>query len=359
MIGGMTTSSLNHDKLNSLVGRVLDDMAGSYGALMGSLGHRLGLYKAMQGAGPISVRELAARSECEERYVAEWLKSQAAGGYIDYHPVSDTFELTPEQALVLADEESPAFMAIAMRLPGPLWAGQDRLVDAFRSGNGVAWSEHDERLHDGIAAFYRNGYKASLVSQWLPALEGVVERLESGISVADVGCGYGHSTILMAEAFPKSRFVGFDVHTSSIDAARRNVDGSDSDARVRFEVAAATTYPGTFDLICFFDALHDMGDPVSAARYAAQALRPGGTVLLVEPFANDRLEDNLNTIGRLYYAGSTMMCVPHAISEGGRTALGAQAGEARLADVFRKAGFSHFRRAAATPFNLILEARLS
>jgi SAM-dependent methyltransferase len=249
-------------------------------------------------------------------------------------------------------------MPLALQLPGPLWAGQPNLVEAFRTGKGVAWGDHDARLHAGIAAFYYNGYKASLVQQWLPALDGVVGRLEQGIHVADIGCGFGHSTSLMAEAFPKSRFSGFDAHADSIEAARQNADRAGIAPIASFEVATATSYPGSYDLICFFDALHDMGDPVAAASYAARALAPGGTVLLVEPFANDHVEDNMNTVGRLYYGGSTMLCVPHAMSEGGNLVLGAQAGEARLRDVFRKAGFSHFRRAAETPFNLILEARI-
>jgi SAM-dependent methyltransferase len=222
----------------------------------------------------------------------------------------------------------------------------------------VAWGDHDGRLHCGVAAFYRNGYRGSLVSQWLPALEGVVEQLEAGIDVADVGCGHGHSTILMAQAFPQSRFHGFDFHAGSIDEARRHAAAAGVGGRVTFEVARAVDYPGRkYGLICFFDCLHDMGDPVAAARYAAQVLAADGTVMLVEPFANDRVEDNLSVVGRLYYAASTTICCAHAISEGGKAVLGAQAGEARLAEVFRKAGFTHFRRAAETPFNLILEAR--
>jgi ubiquinone/menaquinone biosynthesis C-methylase UbiE len=228
----------------------------------------------------------------------------------------------------------------------------------FRTGKGVAWGDHDGRLYCGVAAFYRNAYRGSLVAEWLPALDGVVERLHAGIAVADVGCGHGHSTVLMAEAFPQSRFYGFDVHAASIEQARRKAAGAGLAERVSFDVASAVDYPDrNYELICFFDCLHDMGDPVAAARYAASALAPGGAVMLIEPFANERVEDNLSPVAQIYYAASATICCPHAISEGGNLILGAQAGEARLAEVFRKAGFTRFRRAAATPFNLILEAR--
>jgi SAM-dependent methyltransferase len=260
--------------------------------------------------------------------------------------------------MVLADADSPVFIPNAWQVPASMWFDEAKAVEAFRTGKGVAWGEHDDRLYCGVAAFYRNAYRASLVPEWLPALDGVVGRLEAGIAVADVGCGHGHSTILMAEAFPRSRFHGFDVHAASIEEARRNAEEAGVAGRVRFDVARAVDYPGRdYGLVCFFDCLHDMGDPVAAARHAAGVLAPGGTVMLVEPFANDRVEDNLSAVARLYYAASTMLCCAHAISEGGRLVLGAQAGEARLAEVFRKAGLTHFRRAAETPFNLILEAR--
>jgi SAM-dependent methyltransferase len=239
-----------------------------------------------------------------------------------------------------------------------MWFDEDKAIDAFRTGKGVAWGDHDGRLHCGVAAFYRNAYRGSLLAEWLPALDGVVKRLEAGIAVADVGCGFGHSTVLMAEAFPRSHFHGFDTHAPSIEEARRNAAEAGLEARVSFEVARAENYPGQdYGLVCFFDTLHDLGDPVAAARRAAAALTPDGTVLLVEPFANDRVEDNLSPVARLYYAASTTLCCAHAISDGGRLVLGAQAGEARLAEVFRKAGFTQFRRAAETPFNLILEVR--
>ena len=354
----MDTRAIDQSKLETFALRTVSDFAAAYSGLMVSLGSKLGLYKAMAGAGPLSAGDLASRAGCAERYVREWLNAQAASGYIGYHAISDTYELSPEHALVLADEDSPAYIPDAWEIPAALWIGQHRTVEAFRTGKGVAWGEHEHRLHHGVAAFYRNGYRASLVSQWLPALDGVVERLQAGIAVADVGCGHGHSTVLMAEAFPNSRFYGFDTHAASIEQARRNAAEAGLGDRARFDVSAAADYPGnSYGLICFFDCLHDMGDPVAAARYAAERLAPGGTVLLVEPFANDRIEDNFSLVGQLYYTGSTLMCCGHAISEGGPLALGAQAGEARLAEVFREAGFTHFRRAAETPFNLILEAR--
>jgi SAM-dependent methyltransferase len=354
----MDASVIDRTKLDALVARAVGDLSAGYGGVMVSLGSKLGLYKAMWGAGPISAGELAARSGCAERYVTEWLRSQVAGGYVGYHAASDTYELSHEQAMVLADDESPVFIPNAWQVPASMWFDEHKAIQAFRTGKGVAWGDHDGRLHCGVAAFYRNAYAASLISEWLPALDGVVEQLEAGIAVADVGCGHGHSTLLMAKAFPHSRFHGFDVHAASIDEARREAQEAGVARHVRFDVARAVDYPrGGYGLICFFDALHDMGDPVAAARHASEALAPGGTVMLIEPFANDRLEDNLSPVARLYYAASTTICCAHAISEGGHLVLGAQAGETRLADVFRKVGFKHFRRAAETPFNLVLEAR--
>ena len=349
---------IDQTKLEYFLTRAVGDLSAGYGGVMVTLGSKLGLYKAMAGAGPISSTELAARAGCAERYVREWLNAQAAGGYVGYHAVSDTYELSPEQAMVLANEDSPVYIPNAWNVPASMWFDEDKAIEAFRTGNGVAWGDHDGRLYCGVAAFYRNAYRGSLVSEWLPALDGVVERLDAGIAVADVGCGYGHSTVLMAQAFPQSRFHGFDAHSASIDEARRNAADAGLAARVVFDVARAVDYPGkNYGLICFFDCLHDMGDPIGAARHAANVLAPDGTVMLVEPFANDRLEDNLSPVARLYYAASTTLCCAHAISDGGNLVLGAQAGEARLAEVFRKAGFTRFRRAAETPFNLILEAR--
>jgi SAM-dependent methyltransferase len=349
---------INQAKLDAFLGRAIADLSAGYGGVMVSLGSKLGLYKSMAGAGPVSARELAARAGCAERYVREWLNAQVAGGYVEYHALSDTYELSPEQAMVLADEDSPVFLPNAWEVPASMWFDEDKAIEAFRTGKGVAWGDHDGRLYCGVAAFYRNAYRGSLVSQWLPALDGVVDKLDAGITVADVGCGHGHSSILMAQAFPRSRFHGFDVHPASIEAARRNAAEADVATRVAFDGARASDYPGKdYGLICFFDCLHDMGDPLAAARHAAKVLAPDGTVMLVEPYANDRVEDNISPVARLYYAASTTLCCAHAISEGGNLVLGAQAGEARLAEVFRKAGFTRFRRAAETPFNLILEAR--
>lgn len=346
------------DAVQAFATRAIADIAASYAGVMVSLGSKLGLYRALAGAGPLSAREVAARARCAERYVREWLNAQAAAGYIGYHAVSDTYELSPAQAAVLADEESPFYIPHAWNVPAAMWADEPKALEAFRTGRGVAWGEHDARMACGVAAFYRNGYQACLVQEWLPALDGVVQQLEQGIRVADVGCGHGHSTLLMAQAFPNSRFHGFDTHAASLAEARRHAEAAGVGERVQFGLARATDYPDEgYGLICFFDVLHDLGDPVAAARHAAQTLAPGGTVLLVEPFAHDRLEDNIGTVGQLYYGGSTLICCAHAISEGGRMVLGAQAGPARLEEVFRKAGFSHFRRAAETPFNLIFEAR--
>jgi SAM-dependent methyltransferase len=346
----METIQLDPAKLEAFATRAIADIASSYTGVMVSLGHKLGLYKTMAGASPLSAKEVARRAGCAERYVREWLNAQSAAGYLLFHAASETYELTPEHAQVLADEDSVCFVPPAWNMPAAMWADEAKALEAFRTGRGVAWGEHDERMACGVAAFYRNGYRASLVPQWLPALDGVVARLQAGIAVADVGCGHGHSTLLMARSFARSRFFGFDTHEPSIEAARRNAREQGVEANVHFELARATDYPAqSYGLVCFFDTLHDMGDPVGAARHAADTLAADGTVLLVEPFAHDRVEDNLNLAGHLYYGASTVICCAHAISEGGRLVLGAQAGPRRLAEVFRKAGL--------TQFNLICEVR--
>ena len=346
-------------KLNEFVEKAVTDLAAGYGGVMTLLGHRLGLYKAMADAGPLDSSEVAKRSGCAERYVSEWLNSQAAAGYVVYHARSGTYELTPEQSLVLAQDDSPVFMPPAWEVPASMFFDEEKSVEAFRTGKGVAWDEHNERLFCGVAAFYRNGYRNNLVGEWLPSLRGVEKKLRAGAKVADVGCGHGHSTILMAEAFPQSRFWGFDYHEKSIKIARSHARNQAIGNRVSFEVASAKDYPAEdFDLICFFDCLHDMGDPVGAAQHARKSLAKDGTVMLVEPFANGRVEENLNTVGRLYCSASTTLCCAHSLSEDGAAALGAQAGEARLAGVFRQAGFGEFRKAKETRFNLILEAKI-
>jgi SAM-dependent methyltransferase len=350
---------LDQTRLNDLLGKLVGDLSAGYGGVMVSLGDKLGLYKAMAGAGPLSSHELARKTGCAERYVREWLNSQAAGGYVDYHAASGTYELSAEQAYALADGDSPVFMPSCWQIVSSMWADEVKARDAIKTGKGIAWGDHDGRLHCGIAAFYRNAYRANLVKDWLPALDGVVEKLRKGARVADVGCGHGHSTVLMAQAFPNSRFWGFDTHADSVAEARAVAQAANVADRTRFEVAhAAAQSEQTYDLICFFDCLHDMGRPVDAAVRAARSLAKGGTVMLVEPYAADRVEDNINPVGRLYYSASTTMCCAHAISENGTHVLGAQAGAQKLEQVFAEAGFRHFREAAKTPFNLIIEARL-
>lgn len=349
---------IDEQKLNDFIDKAVSDLAAGSAGVMISVGHKLGLYEAMAGAGPVKPGEVAGRAGCAERYVREWLNSQAAGGYVVYHPGDETYELTPEQAFVLADVESPVHFPPAWDITASMWMDQDKTMHAFRTGEGIPWGEHDQRLYCGVAAFFGNAYRGELVPNWLPALEGVEDKLVSGAAVADIGCGHGHSTVIMAQSYPGSRFYGYDGHPASIEAARENARQAGVDDRVEFEVADARDYPGKgFDLICYFDCLHDMGDPAGAAEHARRALKDDGTAMLVEPFANDRVEDNMNPVGRLYYSASAPLCCAHSLSEDVGMALGAQAGESRLADIFRQAGFSRFRRATETPFNLILEAR--
>ncbi len=323
----MNSPVIDPAKAEAFAMRAISDLTAGYTGVMVSLGSKLGLYKTLAGAGPLIGKELAKRAGCAERYVREWLNAQAAGGYLDYHAVSDTYELPPEQAMVLADEDGPLYIPPAWNVPAAMWFDEPKALEAFRTGRGVALGEHDARMACGVAAFYRNGYRASLVPQWLPALDGVVAQLQAGIDVADVGCGYGHSTLLMAQAFPNSRFHGFDAHAPSIDEARRHAERAGVGQRVDYALARAVDYPNQrYGLICFFDTLHDLGDPVAAAQHAAQTLAPGGTVMLVEPFAKDRVEDNLSPVGQLYYSGSCLICCAHAVSDGGKLGLGAQAG---------------------------------
>jgi SAM-dependent methyltransferase len=352
------TVAIDQAKYEAFLDQAFGDLAACYGGVMVSLGDRLGLYEALNGAGPLGSAEVAERSGCAERYVREWLNSQVAAGYLDYHPNTATYELPAEHAAVLADPDSPTLLTPAFNVPASMWHDEEQAIQAFKTGEGVPWGAHHERLFCGVGAFYRNAYAGTLVPEWLPALDGVVERLEAGARVADVGCGHGHSTVLMARAYPNSRFYGYDPHEDSIAAARAHAAEAGVADRVTFSAATATDYSEDgFDLVCFFDSLHDMGDPVGAARHARAALADDGTVLLVEPYAADTAEDNAGPIARLYYSASTVLCTAHAISENGTLALGAQAGEERLADVFAEAGFDHWRRAAETPFNLILEAR--
>ena len=346
----------DRDKLNVFLGRMVGDLgAVATGALV-LLGDRLGLFKAMRAGDELTAKELAQRTGTHERYVREWLAAQAAAGYVDYDADRDRFHLNPEQATVFADEDSPAFMAGAFEVLSALWVDEPKVTDAFRTGKGLAWHDHSACLFRGTERFFRPGYNANLVSSWLPALEDVVGKLQHGAKVADVGCGHGASTVVMAKAFPNTHFTGFDYHLASIERAR-NAAAEAGVANASFEVAQAKTYPGTYDLVTFFDCLHDMGDPVGASAHVRQSLRPDGTWMIVEPFAHDRLAENLNPVGRIYFAASTMICTPASLAQEVGLGLGAQAGELKLRQVVSSAGFTRFRRAAETPFNMVLEAR--
>jgi SAM-dependent methyltransferase len=357
----MTTTdipAIDEARLEAFVGQVVVDMGAAISGLLLHIGDRLGLYKAMDGAGPVTSATLAHRTGTTERYVREWLGNQAAGGYVVYNPADSTYELPAEQAMVVANEDSPVFLGGAFEAIASCYADHDVFVDAFRTGAGVGWQDHDDRLFSGVVRLFRPGYAAHLVGEWLPALDGVAEKLRAGASVADVGCGLGASTIIMAQAFERSTFAGFDIHEPSIAAARMAAAQAGVSQRARFDVAPAKGFPGHgYDLVCLFDALHDMGDPVGAARRIRQALAPDGTLLLVEPNAGDALEHNLNPVGRTYYGLSTVICTPGSLAQEVGLGLGAQAGERQLAMVLREAGFTHVRRAAETPFNIILEAR--
>ena len=348
---------LDMDKLNAFVGRFVTDLGAAVHTGMVVIGERLGLYKALAG-GPVTSAELAASTQTDERYLQEWLASQAAGGYITYDEATNKFSLNAEQAFTLAQEDSPAYLPGAFELALGSLAAVPRIADSFRSGAGMGWHEHDDGVFHGCEKFFRPGYAANLVSTWIPALHEVKQKLDAGARVADVGCGKGASTLLMAKAFPNSRFFGFDYHDRSIEAARASVEREGLSDRVSFEVAKAKEFPGNqYDLVAVFDCLHDMGDPVGAATHVRQSLSDDGTWMIVEPFANDQLKDNLNPVGRVYYSFSTLLCTPCSRSQEVGLCLGAQAGESRIREVVRQAGFSRFRRATETPFNIVYEAR--
>ena len=350
--------AIDENALMELLGRAITDVGATSLATLVLIGDELGLYRGLADGGPQTSSELARRTQTAERYVREWLNAHAASGYVQYHSASGKYELTAEQAMMFAREESPAFVVGGFQIALSAGRAIDRLRKAFKTGEGIGWHEHDHGVFHGCARFFRPGYIGNLVQHWIPALDGVQQRLESGISVADVGCGYGYSTILMAQAFPKSRFVGFDYHRESIEAARVRANQAGVGDRVTFEVGGAKDFSGLdYDFITVFDALHDMGDPAGASRYILSKLAPKGTWMIVEPYAGDRVEENLNPIGRAYYAGSTLMCTPCSLSQEVGLALGAQAGEARVRSVVRGAGFSHFRRAMQSPVNLVFEAR--
>ena len=350
--------SINEEKLNDLLGRFLNDFGATFHAAMAVIGDKLGLYKTLAEAGPVTSQELAKRTGTAERYVREWLASQAAGGYASYDSQTQRFFLTEEQAFALTDENGPVFLPGAFQLALSTVRSEPRIATAFKTGEGVGWHEHDSGLFGGTERFFRPGYAANLVGSWIPAFDGLEEKLKAGAKVADVGCGHGASTILMAQAFPKSTFVGFDYHQSSIETARIKAKQAGVSDRVTFQVAKAKDYPGNdYDLVAFFDSLHDMGDPIGAANHVLSTLKMDGAWMIVEPFANDKLEENLNPIGRIFYSASTMLCTPASRSQEVGLGLGAQAGETRIRDVVMTGGFKRFRRATETPFNLVFEAR--
>jgi SAM-dependent methyltransferase len=353
-----TAQTIDEAKLNEFMGRFVGDLGAALSAALVVIGDRLGLYRAMADGDPVTPEKLAGRTGTDPRYVREWLSNQAAGGYVTYDAPSASFSLSPEQSLALAQEGSPAFVPGAFQVATSLTKDEETISNAFLSGDGVGWHEHHHDLFSGTERFFRPGYAANLITSWIPALDGVQAKLESGGLVADVGCGHGASTILMAQAFPNSEFVGFDYHQASIEHARKTTSEAGLDGRVSFEVAPAKAYPGDgYDFVAMFDCLHDMGDPVGAAKHVLKTLDPDGTWMIVEPYAGDRLEDNLNPVGRVFYGASTLVCTPASRDQEVGLALGAQAGEARLREVVTDGGFTRFRRATETPFNIVLEAR--
>lgn len=352
-------SQVNEEKLHAFIGQMLSDLGGAFSVPLVRIGDTLGLYRALHEKGPMTPAELAEATCCHERYMREWLNAQAASNYITYDAETGGYALPPEQAMVFAVEDSPVYMMGAFDSAAAFLDNQPKVQEAFRTGEGVGWGDQAGCLFCAVARFFRPGYTNNLVSEWLPALDGIAEKLEHGATVADVGCGHGFSTILMAKAFPNSTFVGFDFHPGSIEEARAHAAAHGVADNTRFEVALAKDYPGNdYDLVTCFDCLHDMGDPQGAAAHVRQSLKPEGAWMIVEPMANDDVGDNLNPVGRLYYSASTMVCVPTSLAQEVGTALGAQAGEARLRDVITAGGFGSVRRATETPFNMILEARI-
>src|SRR5271163_2977838 len=350
--------SINQDKLHELLGKAVVEFGATFHAALVQVGDKLGLYKPLAAGGPQTPAELAKRTGTAERYVREWLCNQAAGGYVSYDSVAGKFFLNDEQAFTLADESSPAFLPGAFQLALAAVKAEEQLTERFKTGKGMGWHEHHPELFVGTERFFRPGYAANLVVTWIPSLEGVDQKLKSGGRVADVGCGLGASTILMAKSYPKSEFVGFDYHDKSIESAKQRAKDAGVSDRIRFEVAKAKDYPGKdYDFVTFFDCLHDMGDPAGASAHVRSSLKKDGTWMIVEPNAGDKLEDNLNPIGRAFYGASTLLCTPASLDQEVGLALGAQAGEKRLREVVTSGGFTRFRRATQTPFNLIFEAR--
>lgn len=351
-------ASVNPEKLDAFMGKMVGDMSAAMSGPLVIIGAKLGIYRALADAGPLTSQELADRTGLRERYLREWLAAQAASGFVDYDAEANQFSMSPEQAMALADEDSPVYVASAFELIASCYIDEPKITEAFQTGQGVGWHEHHECLFRGTERFFRTSYRASLLADWLPALDGVVEKLDAGARVADVGCGHGAATLLMADAFPNSRFTGYDYHAASIEKARGRAGEAGDRRNVDFAVASGKEVPDeAFDLVACFDCLHDMGDPTGVARRVREVMKPDGTFLIVEPFAHDDLIDNLNPVGRMYYSASTMICTPGSLAQEVGLGLGAQAGAARLTKVLSEAGFSRVRTAAQTPFNMVLEAR--
>ena len=353
-----TAPAIDEAKLNEFMGKAVCDMGAAMHAVLVLLGDRLGLYKGMADSKPVTPAELAKRTGTHERYVREWLNANAASGYVTYDAAAGTYTLPPEQAFALAVDNSPAFLPGAFQIISACFHDAAKIEQAFQTGKGVGWHEHHHDLYHGTERFFRPNYMANLTSSWIPALSGVEEKLKQGAKIADIGCGLGSSTILMAKAYPNSKVFGFDYHEQSIEMAREAAVREGVGDRVTFEVAPAKAFPGKdYDFVAFFDSLHDMGDPAGAARHVRSTMKPDGTWMIVEPFAEDATEANHNPVGRVYYSASTLLCVPASLAQEVGTALGAQAGEGRLREVVTAGGFTHFRRAAQTPFNLVFEAK--
>jgi len=350
--------TLDQDKLNAIIGKFASELGASMQGPAILIGEQLGLYKALSTNGPLTAGELAKKTGTAERYIREWLAGQAAGGYVNYNAASGKYMMTPEQSFTLANEDSPIYIPGAFYLVSSVYKDRGKLADAFRTGKGFGWHEHHNDLFIGTHKFFRPGYLANLVQNWLPSLEGVITKLQAGALVADVGCGYGSSTVIMAKAFPKSKFIGYDYHLESIEWAKNVAVTEGVSGNTTFEVALAKDYPRKeFDLVTFFDCLHDMGDPVGAAKHVHKSLKPDGTWMIVEPYSNEHVEENLNPVGRIFYNASSMICVPCSLAQEVGLAVGAQAGDSKIQEITSQGGFKRFRRATETPFNRIFEAR--
>ena len=353
----ITPDNIDQSKVQEFMMKAVGDIASNMSAMTVILGERLGLYKAMADSKPVTSAELASKTNTYERYIREWLASQAAAGYVKYNPSDGKYTLPAENAFVLTEENSPAYILGAYQLLRSIFKDEEKFVEMFRTGKGLLWGEHHHDLFEGTAKFFKSAYLGNLVQSWIPSLEGVEEKLQQGAKVADIGCGYGVPTLIMAKAYPNSKFYGFDNHKASIETAQQSAQNEGLAGRAEFSTVSANESIGNdYDLVSFFDCLHDMGDPIGAMKFAKQSLKQGGTCMIVEPMANDNVEDNLNLVGRIYYSASSMICVPNSVADNG-PALGAQAGEKRIKEIAEKAGFTKFRRASQTPFNIVYEAK--